>query len=123
MDFQTTSRKDDLTSVCYVLVYLFHESNLLNIDINSDNDTKTCYKLSLAAKKSQTLEQLCYGQSAPLKSFLTEIFSLKFEQEPDYNKLRAMLTDALGSDQMDVNESVGQEGDTMVEKFQCLFKA
>ena len=41
------------------------------------------------------MAKLCYGTSQSLQGFVSEIFALKFEQEPDYNKLRQMLSEAL----------------------------
>lgn len=36
MEFKTTSRKDDLISVCYLLIYLIHKGNFLGIEPNED---------------------------------------------------------------------------------------
>ena len=36
MEFKTTSRRDDLISMCYILVYLLHRGKLLDIDITSN---------------------------------------------------------------------------------------
>ena len=95
-DFYATSRKDDLISLCYILIYLLHGGKLLEIDLQAEKEGLKCLEIAKQAKKDQTIETLCYGPSKSLEKFVKEVFSLKFEQEPDYKKLMEMLSEALG---------------------------
>ena len=84
-----------MISLCYILIYLLHKGNLLDIDVHSDKDGLKCLEIAKKAKREQNMAKLCYGTSQCLQGFVSEIFALKFEQEPDYNKLRQMLSEAL----------------------------
>lgn len=51
MKFDVTSRRDDLISVCYILVYLLNDGNLLDIDVDNGYGKEECFKLANKAKK------------------------------------------------------------------------
>ena len=41
------------------------------------------------------MQKLCYDDSICLKKFVYEIFSLEFNQDPDYEHLKKLLKEAL----------------------------
>ena len=43
MDFVTTSRRDDLISLLYLLVFLINGGNLLDVDLNNDIDRNQAF--------------------------------------------------------------------------------
>ena len=49
-EFQKTSRKDDLVSACYILVYLLNGGKLLGMDTDYDVDPQECFMISKQAK-------------------------------------------------------------------------
>ena len=102
LEFNVTSRRDDIISACYNLVYLLNQGKLLNLDAVTYNESKNSpvelMKISLANKQKQTLEKLCCDEAACLKDFAEYVFSLSFESQPDYKKLRELLADALKGD-------------------------
>ena len=48
----------------------------------------------LKIKKAQTMQKLCYNESKCLKKFTYEVFSLEYEEEPNYEKLKKLLKEA-----------------------------
>ena len=45
-----TSRKDDLVSLCYILVFLLNRGKLLDIDMSDTIGQRKAYKLILKSK-------------------------------------------------------------------------
>ena len=89
MKMLTTSRKDDLVSLCYMLVYLIdRELIFLN------EQTKF---IDILNKKLNLLpsELCCSEKSQPIKDFVSEIFKLGFYEKPDYAKLKFLLVKQL----------------------------
>ena len=86
MQFKSASRRDDLISLVYLLVYLLNRGNFLDLDasIYDFNHVKE-------TKGMQTLESLCSGKAACLTDFANGVFSLEFKQTPDYRALSALM--------------------------------
>ena len=81
----TTSRKDDLISLCYVLVCL------IDFDLHYQKDA-TEYLAILKSKENLRPEDLCITEdSRCILSFVKNVFNLKFDEEPDYAFLRFQL--------------------------------
>lgn len=93
LHFHTTSRRDDLISLCYLLVFVINEGKIPNIDIYNNVDKRDSFKSIRDAKLSHTLEDLCNEQdgTADLIEFLQECFSYRYKDRPKYDKLRAIL--------------------------------
>lgn len=91
MDFYSTSRRDDLVSLCYILIYLLHEGNLLDLDIYKEQSSSQAFKTTAKIKSQQTMKKLCYGKSECLKKFVFYVFSLGYEDKPDYKYLHLAL--------------------------------
>ena len=86
MQFKSASRRDDLISLVYLLVYFLNRGNFLDLDasIYDFNHVKE-------TKGMQTLESLCSGKAACLKDFAKGVFSLEFKQTPNYHALQALI--------------------------------
>lgn len=89
--FNVTSRRDDLISLCYLLVYILNNGELPGIDLSLDLDKKQSFQQAKRAKIDYSIEQLCSQRAQPLRNFTRYVFSLGFKETPDYNKLRQML--------------------------------
>jgi len=90
MNFDTVSRRDDLISLTYLLIYLVQGS--LNFCKNYNQDNIKLFKKIQKKKNEQTPEQLCEGNLArPFLGFVKVIHSMEFEQCPDYEQLQQML--------------------------------
>ena len=91
LQFQTTSRKDDLHSLCYMLYYLLNygifspyknDKNLSRLE-----NLKACQKL----KEAFTVDKMSTGRAKHLKPLFELVFSLDFKEDPDYQAMRQTL--------------------------------
>ena len=85
MNFKTQSRKDDLISLMYSLVYLVNETTEWAYeyiqDINLQRD------MIHEFKKKATPAQICNGESSPMTPVLEMIYDLGYDEKPNYDKL------------------------------------
>jgi len=89
-------RRDDLEAVGYVLMY-FLRGGLPWQGLKA-KDKEEKYAAIKKKKQETSTETLCKGFSAELSKYLNMCKSLKFEEEPDYDKLRGYLRDAYNRD-------------------------
>lgn len=96
--FKTTSRKDDLLSLCYLLVYLFQGGNV-DFVIRDQNMSKVdIFHLVGDIKSKMTAESLVgdeNSRSRPLLPFVKDIMNLEYESAPNYTNLRFLLISCL----------------------------
>lgn len=71
------SRRDDIESIGYVLMYLLR--GILPWQNMKAKDTKTKYKMIMEKKMSTPAEFLCKGFPGELANFINYAKSLKFE--------------------------------------------
>ena len=94
MSFRVLSRRDDLISLSYLMIYIKngHLDFLDCIDNNTKFSSKLFQKVS-NLKKQMTPSSLCPANSptAPFLPFVDYVHSLKFDQKPDYEMLLEML--------------------------------
>ena len=69
-----TSRRDDLLSLSYFLIYLLNMGSLPGIDMHSKLDRNESFKKARKAKIGYNLTSLCKGRSKSLDKFVTECF-------------------------------------------------
>jgi hypothetical protein len=79
------SRRDDLISLFYLLVSFFDGKTDWVNDIDFESPL---FKQFRVIRLGQKPESLCHGKSAPLLPFMKEVFGYKFEENPNYGKLR-----------------------------------
>ena len=86
------SRRDDLESLGYTLVYLIKGAlpwqTFLNENSNSFNNTL------LQKKESIPVDELCHGIPKEFSFYLRYVRNLKFEDIPDYKYLSGLLYEA-----------------------------
>lgn len=80
------SRRDDLESLAYTIIY----SALGDLPWSSDSADNN-EKAVLRKKISITAEELCGGLPAPFCKFVTYVRSLGFDEKPDYQYLHSIL--------------------------------
>jgi casein kinase 1/casein kinase 1 epsilon len=85
------SRRDDLESVCYVLLYLLRGS--LPWQNMKANNKKDKYERIMEKKLSTPIDVLCKGYPNEFVTMLTYCRNLRFEDKPDYTYLRNLLKD------------------------------
>ena len=90
------SRRDDLESVGYMLVYLAkYYLPWLSIDKKLNLDFQIKCKEVSKIKNSNTPENICKGLPEEFIEYLKYTRNLEFEQDPDYNYLRNLFITVL----------------------------
>lgn len=86
------SRRDDLESIGYMLIYLIKGKlpwqGLYQKDLSVDEK----YRLIGECKKNTTSEQLCQGLPKEFKNYMDHVKSLDFTEKPNYNYLYNLFT-------------------------------
>ena len=90
------SRRDDIESIGYVLIYLLNGSlPWQGLKVNKDEDR---YNKIYLKKLNTTPEELCSGNQGndnlgkiDLIKFIEYARKLEFEEDPDYNYLRTLI--------------------------------
>ena len=98
MNYITQSRRDDLISLCYLLVYMVN-GDLPFIFSNHGiilESKRAQFDKIVSMKNTLTPEKLVNGTSAePMLQFIKYIFYMRFTEAPKYGKLRFMLVSIL----------------------------
>ena len=82
------SRKDDLESLGYVLIFLLKGAlPWQNLNVSDKEKTKKVGEM----KAKITPEELCKDLPIELTNYMTYVKSLMFVEDPDYNYLRGLL--------------------------------
>ncbi len=85
------SRRDDLESICYIIIYVFN-GNLPWQGLKKDKNKTQVEKI---ADKKNTIdaEALCKDMPECFIKILDYIKKIKFEERPNYNYIQSLLTD------------------------------
>ena len=97
----TQSRRDDLESVGYVLLY-FLKGKLPWQGIPAKNKEER-YRKIMDKKKSIKPEELCYGFHNNFSEYIRYTRNLEYEQDPDYNYLKNLFLYILKSNGFDLD--------------------
>jgi len=84
------SRRDDLESLGYVLIYFARGGQLPWQGLKANTKSEKYSKI-LEKKASTTLKSLCENIPVEFCTYLTYVKSLKFEEKPDYAYLRKIF--------------------------------
>ena len=87
------SRRDDLESLGYVLVYLA-QGSLPWLTITAETKEKKHAKIK-ELKMGISASKLCKGLPTVFVKYLTYCQNLKFTQPPDYERIKKMFNDSL----------------------------
>ena len=118
----TQSRRDDLISLCYFLLYLV-DGDLAFLQKEQEQEDESVlaewkqeeFNRIKQLKNALAPEAICESEEGQrLLPFVKEIFALQFEERPNYDKLRFMLIKAL----LDINETPTKEYDWNPVEFQ-----
>ena len=91
LKFHTTSRRDDMISLFYLLVFLFKEGAMPGIDSQDFDDTAELFEHVKNVRQVQKTADLCFGNTQNLYNFKKEVFGYRFNEKPAYDKLRSIL--------------------------------
>ncbi|KAH0786735.1 casein kinase I [Histomonas meleagridis] len=83
------SRRDDLESVAYVLIYLL--KGILPWQGIRPEDKKQRFEMIMEKKLSVPIDVLCSDLPSEFVVFLSEVKKLDFQEEPNYNSYRQMF--------------------------------
>ncbi|XP_024959471.1 casein kinase 1-like protein HD16 [Cynara cardunculus var. scolymus] len=89
---RTGSRRDDLESLAYTLIFLLKGKLPWQGFIGENKGFLVCKK-----KMATSPDVLCYFCPAPFKQFLEVVTNMKFDEEPNYLKLIALFENCLVS--------------------------
>jgi serine/threonine protein kinase len=87
------SRRDDLESLAYMLIYFLRGSLPWQGQKGSTKSRRS--KAIYNVKRNVSLEELCDGLPKEFMAFVKHCRLLDFRQEPDYNHLRGLLLSVL----------------------------
>ena len=92
MKFYTTSRRDDLISLFYLMIFMFKRGEMPGFGRRSNlTNGNGDFQLIFKAKKKMRTSDLCFDNTKDLSKFKREVFSYHFKDEPNYEILRKML--------------------------------
>ena len=91
LKFYKTSRRDDLISLFYLMVYLFKGAKLPQIELTSKMTVNEQFMVIRDAKQDHRTADLCFENTQDLADLRREIFSYRFKDQPRYSLLRKML--------------------------------
>lgn len=83
------SRRDDLESIGYIMVYFLKGELPWQKTFSEDTDERA--KLVLRKKLETPVNLLCKGLPEEFKDYLNYVKSLNYESEPNYHKLRDLF--------------------------------
>jgi len=89
----TQSRRDDLESLAYIIVYLV--KGRLPWQGIAVHPSQVHYDEVLKFKQVTTAKTLCKGLPQPFIKFIQHIRSLGFEDKPDYRYLHSLLAQCI----------------------------
>jgi serine/threonine protein kinase len=92
--FLEQTRRDDLESIGYILVYFLRGS--LPWQGMQAKDDKEKHRNILESKRSNSPEKLCAGLPREFAAYLSYTRSLAFDESPDYSKWRSRFAALLG---------------------------
>lgn len=92
MNFKSTSRRDDLISLVYLMIYMLNKGELIGQPMQQQNmPREEIFAKSREAKMNYLISDLCQGITEDLELFVQEIFQYAYSEKPHYEKLRSML--------------------------------
>ena len=88
------SRRDDLESLGYTLLY-FMKGSLPWMNLNQNNNEKEAYIKTYSMKKFMPVERLCKETPSEMQDYFKYVRQLKFKEEPNYEYLRNLFVNLL----------------------------
>ena len=95
MEYNVTSRKDDLVSLVYLLLSLLENQSFTGFQNLNRGSEKDRFRLTYRAKIRVSQVEMCKGQASGLRDFAAHINQMGFYDTPDYPKLKELLIEGL----------------------------
>lgn len=110
LNFKSTSRRDDLISLVYLMVYVLNRGDLINQPMQHQNMAREeIFTKSREAKMAYKISDLCQGITEDLTEFVEEVFRYTFSEKPKYDKLKQLLKENIVKLNTNSEESELQE--------------
>ena len=107
LNFKSTSRKDDLLSLCYLLVYLFKSGKVQFVasDIKMKKIEIFHYvkEIKTKMKPKDLVGPINDAPVRNLLEFIKEVYALRYDQAPNYSKLRCILIKLILKEHLNFN--------------------
>lgn len=84
LKFKNTSRKDDLISLLYLMIFLLNEGKIPDLIHSKKTSQLAKVKDTANQKMKHTPQSLCLGENESLVPFAKLIFKLEYKEDPDY---------------------------------------
>ena len=96
--FQASSRRDDMISMCYLLIFLF-KGGLVPFIAPPNLSKRDIFNYIHDVKKKTTNVQFCDGLPSGniFLEFMDHIFQLKFDEQPNYDLLVKLINKCLNN--------------------------
>jgi serine/threonine protein kinase len=95
------SRRDDLESICYVMIYLLKKALPWQGIAGITKQEK--YRRIMDSKMNTKLDLLCKDCPPEFKLLLTYSRALRFEEKPDYEYMKGLLSTAAEREKIRIN--------------------
>ena len=91
LNFLSTSRRDDMIAMCYLVIYMLNEAYLPGVSNTNEYDQNQRFVEVRNAKNMYSIESLCQGTAQSMRDIIKEVFSLGFKDKPNYNLVKEMF--------------------------------
>lgn len=118
-DGKELSRRDDLESIGYVLMYFLRGSLPWQGIATRNKEEK--YRKILEKKRATSLDELCSGFPIEFKAYLDYCKRLSFDESPDYQYLKTLFRQVLGREQLTLDWVF--DWDQQIDKPQAIVKS
>lgn len=97
LEFQQPSRRDDMISFFFMMVYLLNKCNFPGIDWleTASYNWKQNFLMVKELKTKNDLISFCKGESALFLDIAMEIQKLEYTSKPNYDKIRYLLNELI----------------------------
>lgn len=110
------SRRCDLHSLGYVILYLLRGGRLPWMGVQADSKEEK-YKIILSKKENTTPRELCAGVDRKFRAYMDYVKDLTFTAKPDYDKLIALFKDLVNPNNGQDLELCWQKGEFLEQQW------
>lgn len=107
MQRKQTSRRDDLISLCYLLVYLINGHHLFDIP-HQCRSAQEQYAYLIEVKLETSAKDLCQDRARCFLPFVSMVFDLGFKEKPCYQMLTSILDDIVNEQGLKTSSSTNR---------------
>lgn len=120
LNFRSTSRRDDLISLVYLMIYMLNQGELIGQPVQQQNmPREEIFAKSREAKMAYKIGDLCQDVSEDLETFVQEVFKYTFSEKPNYERLRSKLrTNVINASRTNQHKIIDDKANDVIEEDQ-----